>query len=299
VKALVTGGSGFIGTYLVKRLIDDGLKVRILDITPPNVKNCEFAAKDITKLGDVEEAVLGYDYVFHLAAKVSVSKTERDPVGTYCINTVGTANVLAACLKCNISKLLFTSSSEVYGNPEVIPIPEEGRLSPVSTYGRSKLAAEKMIELSGIKYSIVRLFNAYGGGQSTDFVIPRFVHLALNDKAITIYGDGRQVRSFCHVSDVVDGILLAMFERNGANQVFNIGNDEEPLTILELADRVFRLTGKPSKLDFISFPDRTAEREIYRRVPDINKAKKLLGYRPKTSLNEGLMDVIGWWRSKA
>jgi|TARA_B100001971_G_scaffold214181_1_gene250322 nucleoside-diphosphate-sugar epimerase len=296
VKVLITGGSGFIGNHLARRLIDEGHQINILDTHPSNIENCNFIAKDIKNLDDVEDAVNGCDIVCHLAAKVSVIKTEQDPIGTYYINTVGTTNVLAACLKYNISKIFFTSSSEVYGNPEKIPITENGKLNPVSTYGRSKIAAEKLIELSELKYSIVRLFNVYGGGQRTDFVIPKFIHLALNDKPITIYGEGEQVRSFCHVSDIVDGILLAMFESSSIDQVFNIGNDQEPLTMLELADKIFRLIDKPSKLDFVGFPDRTANREIYRRIPDINKAKKLLKYNPKISLDEGLMDVIKWWR---
>jgi UDP-glucose 4-epimerase len=294
MKIVVTGGSGFIGTNLIKS-IKNKHEITVLDINPPKLENISFVEGNITDQKFVEESIKDFDIVIHLAAAVGVSYTDNEPVKTLDFNIQGTKNVLRACEKNNIKKLIFSSSSEIYGEPLHLPISEDDPAIPITTYGLSKLVAEEYIKSYSkkidLKYTILRFFNAYGGNQSTNFVIPNFINLALENKPITIHHDGSQIRSFCHIDDIIQGIELSL--ENDENQIFNIGNDSEPISIKNLGKKVIKLTNSKTSQIEIPFKESNRNRkEILNRSPDITKAKKLLGFNPKVSLEEGIICIM-------
>jgi UDP-glucose 4-epimerase len=244
----------------------------------------------------VRKAVKDCESVFHLASAISVEYTERHPIETLDTNISGIKNVLECCLHEDVKRLLFTSSSEVYGEPAKIPVLEDSPLQPKSCYGVSKVVCEEYIKAYsksyGLNCTIVRYFNVYGPRQSTSFVIPKFVDLALKQQTITVYGSGRQIRAFCFIDDIIEGTFLAF--KKATNDLFNIGNDKEPIEMGDLAKKIIQLTKSSSRLEFVSLnkTDRSEQREINKRAPDITKSRKILGYEPKVMLDEGLMKVI-------
>jgi UDP-glucose 4-epimerase len=301
MKILITGGSGFIGTQVTKRLIEDGHQVRVFDISPPRNTCVEFIKGDINVLEHVNNAVKNIDTVIHLAGIVGVGKTEKYPLTTLITNIQGTLNVLKNCIDQKVEKIIFSSTSEVYGEPQVTPIPETHPFAPQSPYAVSKIACEEFIKAygkeHGLKFLILRFFNVYGPGQSTDFVIPRFVSSALKNQTLFIHGDGNQIRAFCHVEDAAKAVSLAVgYEKS---DIFNIGNDTEPITIRGLAEKIISLLESKSDIQYLPFEatDRGRKKEILRRVPDISKAKKLLGYTPTISLEKGIKSVAEYFSS--
>ena len=292
MEVAVTGGSGFIGTHVLE-LLRGRYNVTVFDTNESKLSDVKFFRIDINSLQDVIATLKNYDSVVHLAGVLGVEKSEKYPVTTLDTNVGGTRNVLEACRRSDIKKIIFASSSEVYGEPVKIPVEETDVPIPITIYGLSKLTAEEYVKSYsrqyGMKYTILRFFNAYGPGQATDFVIPMFVRMAIQNIPLAIHGDGSQVRAFCHVRDISQGILHAL--EGGDNETFNIGNDTEPITIKELAMRIISMTNSESKLSFLSF-NRGRIKEIMRRIPSIEKAKRILGYKPHTSLNEGLTSVI-------
>ena len=226
---------------------------------------------------------------------LGVIETEKNPVRTLDVNAIGTKNVLEACRINNVKKFIFSSSSENYGEPEKIPIKETDRVTPITTYGISKLMAEEYIKsysrAYGIRYTIFRLFNVYGEEQATKWVVPEFVKKIVNDEEVTIHGDGNQIRAFCHVSDIANAFEIALTK--GDDEIFNIGNNLEPISIKELAHRIITLSKSNSHIAFISFDNSSRNRkEIINRAPDISKATEILGYKPKITLDDGLTKVI-------
>ncbi len=307
MKILVTGGYGMIGSHMAEKLLSLGHDVKVLDLheqahrAKHMPKGIEISHGNILNMDDVEKTSKGCEMVVHMAAMLGVGNVEKNQVKALDVDLLGTRNVLEACRKNNVKKILFTSSSEVYGEPQKVPISETDMLVPRSSYGIAKLASEEYIKsfykAYGLKYTIVRYFNVYGPRQSLDFVLPKFVKLALDKKPITLYGDGRQVRAFNHVLNAVDGTSLALFKSD--NEIFNIGDDREPVTMKELAERIVRHTCSESKIEIIPMEksDRSADREIYKRIPDISKTRKMLGYEPKISLDEGIKTVINYLKS--
>jgi len=194
----------------------------------------------------------------------------------------------------DIKKIIFSSSSEIYGEPAKIPIKENDPITPITTYGISKLASEEYIKSYsksyGIQYTIFRLFNVYGAMQDTQWVLPAFVDKAISNKPISVHSDGSQVRAFCYVSDIANALESALKTANG--EIINIGNDTDPISIKELAEKIISLTNSQSKIKFIPFEESNRNRtEIMKRIPDINKAKKILNYSPKITLDEGIEKV--------
>lgn len=303
MSILVTGGAGFIGSAMVKHLLNEGFEVKAFDLPMQFIRNplpdkaivCEGSIMDIN---DLSCAIKDCDYIIHFAARLGVKKTEEHQLTTLYTNIQGTINVLEACIKDQVDKVLFASSSEVYGDQTKISISENNPLNPKSVYALSKLAGEYFIKAYyqryEVDYTIIRFFNIYGNGQRNDFVIPRFVENIKQNKPPQIYGTGEQVRAFCHVDDAIKGSYLALLNKNANSEIFNIGNDTEPVSMEELAFRVINL----AKKDFdplyipIEVSDRTSSREIYTRVPNISKAKKILGYKPSISLNEGILKML-------
>lgn len=307
-KVLITGGGGFIGTALAKNLASKGLEVRLFDVDfsrhlelckklgdYPKVERIRGSVLDATA---VCNAVKGCDYVAHLAAMLGVKNTEAKRLECLNINILGTINVLEACVKEKVEKILLSSSSEVFGEVSGPPVTEDSPKNPVSVYGVTKLAGEEYVraytERYGLKHAIVRFFSVYGPGQVAQFVMPRFIKNVLENKAPMVYGDGSQIRSFCFVEDAVQGAVKALLLEAGDNQTFNIGNNKEPITVKDLAYKVIEISGKTLEPEYIAFEesDRRAEREIQRRVLSIDKARNVLGYEPQFSLDQGIKKII-------
>jgi len=306
MKALVTGGAGLIGWHLVKKLLDQNYEVVSVDnlitgseenIKPfLSLKNFTFMKADVAKTAFLREiSRLGdFDEIYHLACPTGVPNLQILGEEMLLTCSRGTMNVLELAKRMD-AKVLFTSSSEVYGDPEISPQSEEysGNVDPVgarSTYEEGKRFAETLCVLYQKKYNlpikIVRLFNTYGPTKSKDTrVISQFVRQALVGEPITIYGSGRQTRTFCYVDEAVDGLILIM-KKGGNGEVYNLGSDKE-ITISDIARIILKITKSKSKIEFKPqpFPDHQ------RRKADITKIKKL-GWRQKISLEEGLRRLI-------
>lgn len=307
-KVLITGGAGFIGNYVARNLLSKGLKIRLFDLEFTGDKIFIENKKEAVLIEKVQGSILdsnalcnavrGCDYVVHMAAMVGVRRTELKRAECLNINILGTINVLEVCLKERVEKILFASSSEVYGETDGMPIKEEASKNPVSIYAVTKLASEEYIiaygNRYGLKYSIIRFFNIYGPRQVAEFVIPRFVKKVLDNKPPIIYGDGSQIRAFCFVEDAAEGLVRALLHQNGDNQIFNIGNDKEPISMKDLAHKIIKIAGKDLEPDFISMSesDRYSSREIKRRVPCIDRARSLLNYEPIVCLEDGIKKII-------
>ena len=295
LKITITGGSGFIGTYLSESLKKHH-EIKIIDVNPPKIKDVEFERCDLSADTQISELIRGSEIVIHLAAAVGVKITEEDPIKTLDLNILGTKKILDACKENKIEKIIFSSSSEIYGEPHKIPISENESPMPITNYGVSKVTGEEYVKAYSkkydFKYSILRFFNAYGSKQSKSFVIPEFVNNAILDKPIIIHGSGKQIRAFCHIEDIVKGIELSF--KKGNNNLFNIGNNSEPISIFELAKKIILLTESKSEIKFVPFEDsnRQRSREIINRIPDITKAREILGFEPSISLNEGIKSFL-------
>jgi UDP-glucose 4-epimerase len=302
-KVMVTGAGGFIGTKVVQELWKRDCLVYYFDLIEPKMEGIErLNLGTILDQYDLALAVKGCDYAIHLAALLGVQKTDTNRLETLHVNIQGTLNFIEACVKEGVKKVVFSSSSEVYGDQAVLPIAEENPLNPKSVYAISKIVGEEYLQaysqLYGINYNIVRLFNVYGEYQREEFVLPRFVHRVVNNEPPVIYGDGKQVRSFCYVEDAARGIVEALLtEKQG--QVFNIGNDREPISMEELAYKLIQLTGKSIRPEFVVYEesDRESSREIEKRIPSIEKAKQVLGYEPTYSLEQGLKRMITFYEN--
>ena len=295
MKVIVTGGSGFIASYLVNHLLEKGHKIKVIDLKEPKIKhkNLEFVNKSI--LNEIVQDIKGCDALFHFAALLGVDNSDKKPLDTMKVNLEGSVNVFKSALKAGVKKMVFSSSSEVYGEPRELPIKEESVKGPVSTYGVSKLASEIYARAFnyelGADIKIVRFFNVYGPGQESNWVVPIFINKALRNEPITVFGNGNQTRCFTYVEDIADGVLK-VFEKGKTGEAYNIGNNQ-PTTILELAQIVKEITKSKSQIIKLRFGKETRlkEREIEYRIPDISKMKAL-GWQPKTMVKEGVKNIL-------
>jgi UDP-glucose 4-epimerase len=295
MRILVTGGAGFIGKHLVKFLIEKGHLVTIFDNFSNSEKNSvafhvNMGAKiiegDITKFEDVINAINGHDIVIHLAAKISVEESIKNPSETFHINVDGTKNVLVACEKTHVKKLIVASSAAVYG--ESLPnvkLTEDSKVDPISPYGESKVMMEheisKFIAKHNINCIILRFFNIYGIGQSPEYagVITKFMKKITTNKPLEIFGDGMQTRDFVSIKDVIDSIYDAI--ENGKNGTYNIASGKT-ITIKELAEFMISLSGKDLGIIY----NNAKKGDIKFSQADISLAKKELKYLPKYGLEE-------------
>jgi len=314
MKALVTGGAGFIGSHLTERLLEDGNKVIVVDnLSTGSIKNIEsfnkksefdFVEGDIRNAELMERLAEQCDVIFHLAAAVGVKLIADRPVYTIETNIIGTEVVLEAANKFG-RKILIASSSEVYGKNEAVPFREDDDIVLGSTsLSRWSYACSKAIDeflgqafyqQHGLKVTIGRFFNTIGPRQTGRYgmVVPRFVQWALRDEPVLIYGTGKQKRCFCYVADLVEAVISLMNCEQAAGKVYNIGSTEE-ITIEGLADKIIKMTGSKSKKEYVAYDvayGRPIE-DMMRRVPSLERIKKMIGWKPKTSLTDALRVII-------
>lgn len=296
-RIAIIGGSGFVGHNLTELLINKGYSVTVLDKIKPKL-DVEFRNTDIKDKKILINNLKNIDTVIHLAALVGVDSCRLNEDEVIEINFEGTKNVVEACKENKITKLLFSSSSEVYGDGITCPFEEKDVKLPKSAYGKAKLKSEEYLRKEATEtftVRVVRYFNVYGPSQRTDFVINKFLDRAYNQLEISIYGDGLQTRCFSYITDIVNGTHLALMHEGNFYEDFNIGNDS-PVTINKLAEKIINTLGSKSEIRHIPFGKngvREESIEIYRRIPSISKAQSFLGYYPEVSLEQGLMKVIG------
>ena len=308
-KVLVTGGAGCIGMPVCKGLLKKDVKVVLFDLYEQiNLlekhidKNVEIFYGSILDDSCLRDALRGCDAIIHLAAYLGVRRTELNSLRCLDININGTKKVLDAGIQAGIQKIVFASSSEVYGEPLKNPITETDLTQGKTVYAVSKLAGEEMIkafanEYPNLNYSILRYFNTYGPHQIAQFVVPKFIRSVLAGKSPVVYGDGSQQRSYCYSKDTSRATVEALFNDKANGEVLNVGNSDALISLTELADLVINLCGKKGKVEVItrnSFEktDRTFSREIITRYCDTKKIINILGYYPEVSLKEGIEKVI-------
>ncbi len=311
-RILLTGGAGFIGTALAQRLVDHN-QVIIYDNGHRNsLQNSKIATHpnlhifqgDVLDAEAVRQAIRGCQIVVHLAAIAGVDTVLKIPVHTMKVNMIGTYNLLeAARQEPEIERFIDFSTSEVFGvyaykvregDVTSLGIVGEARW----TYAVSKLATEHLTHNYHKEYGLpalsIRPFNIYGPGQVGEGAVHRFIWRALQNQDLEIHNDGSQIRAWCYVDDIVDGIVLCLEKPEAVGQIFNIGNPRSVCTIYNLARQIVQLSESQARLVFVRWDN--ADVEL--RVPNIDKARQLLGYEPKVDLEEGLLYTINWYRKK-
>lgn len=312
---MVAGGAGFIGSHLCKSLLNNYKVICVDNFLTSNKKNIESLFENpsfkliehdiINPLTDIEFGEV--DFVFHLASPASPNKKSprsyiNFPLETLLANSVGTKNLLDLA-KQKSAKFLYVSSSEVYGDPLVSPQKEDyfGNVSPNgvrSVYDEGKRFGEAMTMVYFRKFNlnvrIIRIFNTYGPYMLEDDgrVVSNFINQAIKNQPLTIYGKGKQTRSFCYIDDMVSGLMLSMFSENTNGEVFNLGNPDEK-TIEELANFIKKITKSTSEIVFEDLP----QDDPQKRNPDISKAKQVLDFEPKVKIEEGLLRTIEYFKT--
>ena len=305
----VTGGAGFIGSHFIERVIDNN-KVTVFDNLSRNAlektslndhKNLNIIQGDVLNQSQIEEAIKSHDIAIHMAAIAGVGTVISKPSTTLKINLLGTYNLLEACKKASVKKAIVFSTSEVYG-PNVYEANEEGftTLGPIGkprwVYAMSKLASEFFAESYsreyGIKFTSVRPFNVYGPGQIGEGAIHNFIIRAIKNEPLIVHEPGNQIRSWCYIDDMSDALELILSNPKAEGEVFNIGNPQATSTTLQTAETVIRLANSKSKIEFkeLQYP------EINIRVPSIEKAKRILGFKPKVGFEEGIKRTVEWYK---
>ncbi|MBW2248379.1 MAG: SDR family oxidoreductase [Deltaproteobacteria bacterium] len=302
---LVTGGAGFIGSHLVREMLNRGDRVRVLDNLSTGSKanlaglDVDFIEGDIRNAAVVQESVKDVDFIFHLAAFISVAGSMEDPLACYDANLNGSLNVLMQASKAGVQRVVLASSAAVYGESESI-VAENHPLNPQSPYASSKLAMEQAAKLFSQSFSLetvcLRFFNAYGPRQSPDSpyaaAIPKFIQVMLAGEPATIHGDGHQTRDFVYVGDIVEAMLLGADGDSIDGRVFNIaGGKSVPINeLVEILQRFF-----PETPDPVFAPPRQGDLRF--SEADISLAERSLGYRPRIDLQEGLEITVEWFRA--
>ena len=315
-KLFITGGAGFIGTSLIKRLIVDNEIIVYDNLSRNALKDSGLWSHPNLRV--VQGDILDYEllkasipkdvnFILHMAAIAGIDTVIKDPVKTMEVNMIGTYHVLKALrelkLLDKVERFINFSTSEVFGIT-AFRVDEKAptNLQPVGearwTYSVSKLAGEHLTysyyKQYGLRAVTIRPFNVYGPGQVGEGAIHHFVVRAIKNEPLIIHGDGDQIRSWCYIDDMVEGILLCLEKEEAIGEVFNIGNPKGTITILGLAEKVIQLAGSSSQI--VHVPKTYVDVEL--RIPNIEKAKTLLGFEPKVDLNEGIKRTIEWYRNK-
>jgi len=306
LRVLITGGAGFIGSHLAEKLLSQDHEVIILDNFYTGQKsnllrissdpNFEVLRQDVT-----EPISLEVDAIYHLACPASPVHYQKFPVQTIKTSVLGSINALELATRLNIP-ILLSSTSEVYGDPNISPQTETywGNVNPIglrSCYDEGKRAAETLFFDFNRQYSteirVARIFNTYGPNMSPEDgrVVSNFIVQALKNNDITIYGDGTQTRSFCYVDDLVEGLVRLMNNSDSTQSPINLGNPNE-ISVLELAQKIISMTNSNSKVIQLPLP----QDDPKQRRPDIDKAKKILGWQPTIDLENGLIKTIEYFR---
>lgn len=301
---LVTGGAGNVGGSLARRLVEDSENFvvivdnlstgRLWKLPDKAFKNWRFIKADVNNLQDISAVMTAYrfDYVFHYAAIVGVKRTLENPISVL-QDIDGLKHTLSLCKNTGVRRIYFSSSSEVYGEP--VEVPQREDTTPLNSrlpYAIVKNVGEAFLRAysqeHNMEYGIFRFFNTYGPRQSEDFVITRFLKLALTNQPITVYGDGSQTRTFCYIADNIEATVRAFYDNRFINETINIGNDEE-ISVLDLARRIRNITGSSSPIVHLPALE---EGDMSRRCPCIAKMRKLLS-GPLTPLEEGIKATMG------
>lgn len=298
MKFVVTGGAGFIGSHLAKYLINNDHEVIIIDDLArgsldniDEIKNeIEFHKVDISNYDEINSVIDKPDGIFHQAALASVPQSFKEPEKYHKVNVIGTENIFKIGKKYG-AKIVFASSSSIYGDQTRFPVQEDAEKHPLNPYGQNKLDDEKISSkyaADGLRVIGLRYFNVFGIGQNPSYagVIPKFIERLSQHKPPIIEGDGNQIRSFTFVDDVVRANILA-FQSNINHTFFNIAT-ENTTTINELAEIIIKISG----LDLKPIYDKPRKGDIKKSYADISRAKKLLGWYPKTNLEEGLKKIF-------
>ena len=311
-KVLVTGGAGFIGSWLCDVLIDFGAQVTALDdFSTGRIKNIDhlnkkkgfkFVKSDVCKFHSAEE----FDFIFHMAGHASPDEYQAHPIETLQTSALGTF-AMAELARNNDATLLSASTSEIYGDTEMIPTPETywGKVNPIgprSCYDEGKRFAEALLmaynKRYGLDVRVPRIFNSYGPRLREDGLygraMSRFIQQAITNQSITVYGNGKQTRSFCYITDTVTGLMLLTTNPKAKGEVVNIGNAQEK-TILELATKIKEITKCKSEITFHPLP----KDDPKRRCPDTTKLEKLVCWKPNVTFEEGLQKTITWFTTNS
>jgi UDP-glucose 4-epimerase len=309
-RVLITGGAGFIGSHMANRLLETGHDVVIIDNESTGIrdnvpKGVQYIRGDVRNPDDLARAFsLGIDAVFHIAGQASTALSFDDPLNDLSVNIVGTIQVLQKCIEYRVPRLLYASSMTCYGHPAALPIKEEMPCRPISYYGITKYAAERYVHSTALRNDLdfpfqvtsFRMFNVYGERQRLDNpyqgVMGIFIGNVIRGENIIIYGDGEQSRDFVYIGDVVDAWMNALDNPMAYGEVFNLGTGS-PLSINQLVDTVLASFGKsrtgyPIKHE----PERPGDQR--HMVADITKAKTILAWHPRFSLEEGLHRTVQW-----
>ncbi|TFH22894.1 SDR family oxidoreductase [Candidatus Bathyarchaeota archaeon] len=310
-KVLITGGAGFIGSWLCDVLIRFGSEVTVVDdLSTGRMKNIDHLTgnpkfklikSDVCKFKTEDK----FEVILHIAGHASPDEYQQHPIETLQTSALGTENMAELARKSD-AMLLFASTSEVYGDAEVVPTPESywGKVNPIgprSCYDEGKRFAEALLmaynKQYGLDVRVPRIFNSHGPRLREDGLygraLSRFIQQALTNQPITVYGNGKQTRSFCYVTDTVTGLLLLSSNEKAKGEVVNLGNTQE-ITILELAKKVKEITKCKSNIEFHPLP----KDDPKRRCPDTNKLERLVGWIPNVSFEEGLKRTISWFSQK-
>jgi nucleoside-diphosphate-sugar epimerase len=302
-RYLVTGGAGFIGSHIVRRLVGDGVLIRVVDnlSTGQSVRlddvrdSVEFVEGDLADERVSDEVVRDVDYVLHQAAVPSVQRSVCDPIGTNRSNVTATLNVLESCRKAGVRRLVYAASSSAYGDTEALPKVEGMSPNPLSPYALQKLVGERYCKLYHDMYGLetvsLRYFNVFGPDQDPHSeyaaVIPKFITKLLAKEPLTVYGDGEQSRDFTHVENVVDANLLALRATGAPGHVFNIGCGER-ITLNKLIWLLEEIVGIKATVNYMQ----SKAGDVRHSLAEITMARRLLGYEPKVMVKEGLRKTV-------
>ncbi len=301
-RVLITGGAGFIGSHLAERLLKAGNEVVVLDnlmrgnkLPKEIMKDIKFLQGDVRKMKDVRKAAEGCDQIYHFAAVLGVDIVADSPVETMDTEFLGMKNVADFSLANNVEKIIYSSTSGIYGHSAIEKsFTESISVDPRTSYAVAKrfneIYLKALHEEKGLQSVSIRLFNVYGPRQDTRMVIPRFIAQAHKGEPLTVYGKGIQTRDFTYIDDTIDAITKLAQKVNGC-EVFNISNEEE-VRIRDLATEILKLTGSRSVIEYAQVPKKRYDYEVERRVGNSEKLFKTTGYKPVTRLKEGLKKLL-------
>jgi UDP-glucose 4-epimerase len=310
MRILITGGAGFIGSYLCEKYtkeahtvlcLDNFLSGNLLNVRHLlDYRNFKLIKGDVRDFDLLERIIRDVDIVFHLAAQIHVDRSYVEPRLTYEINVMGTQNVLEVARIYDVKKVIHTSTSEVYGSAQYVPIDEKHPLDAPHPYGASKIAADRMcnayVQTYGMNISILRFFNIFGPRQRDigyGGVISIFTRRVLNNIPPVIYGDGRQTRDYTYIEDAIRAFDLILNHESRLEPI-NIGSGKE-VSIIDLANMIIDLCGKKGEIKPVNVEPRIGE--VKQLIADAKKAKEILGWEPKYNLKEGLKAFIQWYKN--